>query len=99
MCGFFGVVNFNTKLSTEDIIDIKNGTNRINYRGPDNQKFYRDKNFSAYFKRLSIIDLSHNSDQPIISQNKRFVMVFNGEIYNFNEIKKNLLKKKSNFKH
>jgi len=97
MCGFVCFVNEN-RLSDKYFNLVKRGEIPT-HRGPDNQKFYRDKNFSAYFKRLSIIDLSHNSDQPIISQNKRFVMVFNGEIYNFNEIKKNLLKKKSNFKH
>jgi asparagine synthase (glutamine-hydrolysing) len=95
MCGFVCFVNEN-RLSDKYFNLVKRGEIPT-HRGPDNQKFYRDKNFSAYFKRLSIIDLSHNSDQPIISQNKRFVMVFNGEIYNFNEIKKKLIEKKIKF--
>ena len=92
MCGFIISIN-EQKLFKQS----KKKLSLTTHRGPDNQKFYRDKNFSAYFKRLSIIDLSHNSDQPIISQNKRFVMVFNGEIYNFNEIKKKLIEKKIKF--
>ena len=95
MCGF--VCFFNEKKLSDRYFDlIKKGEIAI-HRGPDNQKFYRNKNFSAYFKRLSIIDLSHNSDQPLISQNKRYVMVFNGEIYNFKELRKKLIEKKIKF--
>ena len=87
MCGFFGVVNFNTKLSTEDIIDIKNGTNRINYRGPDNQKFLSEDNFCFGFNRLSIIDLKADC-QPYTAQNKSVIMMCNGEIYNYKYLRK-----------
>jgi len=95
MCGFVCFVNEN-KLSDKYFNLFKRGEISF-HRGPDHQKFYRDKNFSAYFKRLSIIDLSHNSNQPLISQDKRYVMIFNGEIYNFKEIKKKLIEKKIKF--
>ena len=95
MCGFVCFVNEN-KLSDKYFHLIKKGEIPL-HRGPDNQKFYRDKNFSAYFKRLSIIDLSPSSNQPLISQNKRYVMVFNGEIYNFKEIREKLIEKKVKF--
>lgn len=98
MCGFFGVVNFNTKLSTEDIIDIKNGTNRINYRGPDNQKFLSEDNFCFGFNRLSIIDLKADS-QPYTAQNKSVIMMCNGEIYNYKHLRKILISKGYKFKN
>jgi len=96
MCGFVCFVNENN-LSDKYFQLIKKGEIPT-HRGPDSQKFYRDNNFSAYFKRLSIIDLSYKSDQPLVCQNKRYVMVFNGEIYNFKEIRNKLTKKKVKFK-
>ena len=95
MCGFVCFINEN-KLSDKYFNLIKK-SDIPTHRGPDSQKFYRDNYFSAYFNRLSIIDLSHKSDQPLISQNKRYVMVFNGEIYNFKEIRKKLIEKKIKF--
>jgi len=95
MCGFVCFVK-EKELSDRYFDLIKKGEIPT-HRGPDNQKFYRDNNFSAYFKRLSIIDLSHRSDQPLISQCKRYLMVFNGEIYNFKEIRKKLIEKKYKF--
>ncbi len=96
MCGFVCFINENT-LSDKYFNLIKRGKIPT-HRGPDNQKFYRDKYFSAFFKRLSIMDLSSKSNQPLVSENNRYVMVFNGEIYNFKEIKKDLIEKKIKFK-
>lgn len=61
---------------------------KIAHRGPDNQGEVFKKNFSAKFYRLSILDLSHNANQPMFSKNKRFLILFNGEIYNYLELKK-----------
>ena len=57
----------------------------MNYRGPDNFDYYISPSKKIYFGhlRLSIIDLSQNANQPIISNDGRFVILFNGEIYNF----------------
>ena len=63
--------------------------NTITHRGPDGEGFYEDAYTSLAFKRLSIIDIK-NGNQPFISQNKQFVIVFNGEIYNFPEIRSKL---------
>ena len=75
----------------------------INHRGPDSEKivsskdlpFYKNKNinFMAGFKRLKIIDLSQKASQPMIYKN-RYMIIFNGEIYNYLELKKFLKKKK-----
>lgn len=96
MCGFVCFINENI-LSNQYFNLIKKGKIPT-HRGPDNQKFYRDNYFSVFFKRLSIMDLSSKSNQPLISENNRYIMVFNGEIYNFKEIKKNLIEKKIKFK-
>ena len=89
MCGFFGNISKNNKINKDlfnKIID------QIAYRGPDSNGFYEDDNFQVGFRRLSIIDIN-KGNQPMISSNKKYLMVFNGEIYNFKEIKKNLEEK------
>ena len=65
-------------------------------RGPDNFGIYLDKKFDIALghRRLSILDLSNDGLQPMLSSNKRFVLVFNGEIYNYLEIKKLLKQQK-----
>ena len=72
----------------------------INHRGPDNSSVFtkKDKKISLGHTRLSIIDLSSSSNQPITSNNSRYTLVFNGEIYNFKEIKSLLLKKNYKFR-
>lgn len=97
MCGFFGVVNFKSKLDSEDKIDIKRGINSIKYRGPDDQKILSDDNFCFGFNRLSIIDLNAEN-QPYHTADKSIVMMCNGEIYNYQELKKILISKGYNFK-
>ena len=54
-------------------------------------KYIERKNFCMFFSRLSIIDLSKKSDQPFTDKKKRYFLVFNGEIYNYLEIKKQLI--------
>ena len=87
MCGFSGFFLWKI-LITKVHLKI---TECIHHRGPDDTKYLIDKksNFYAGFKRLSIIDLSNNGSQPMQSFDKRFTILFNGEIYNFKEIKKN----------
>ena len=97
MCGFFGVVNFKSKLTSEDNIDIKKGIKSIEYRGPDDQKILSDDNFCFGFNRLSIIDLNAEN-QPYHTNDKSVVMMCNGEIYNYQELKKTLISKGYKFK-
>ena len=89
MCGFFG--NFS---STGNKIfysnKLKEITKSINHRGPDGEGYFEDSKLSLGFKRLSIIDIE-KGNQPFTSSNNRYVIVFNGEIYNYKEIRKKIL--------
>lgn len=87
MCGFVG---FTGKISNSKEV-LKNMMNTITHRGPDSFGAYDDEDVSIGFRRLSIVDLN-NGDQPMFNEDKSLVLVFNGEIYNSNEIRKNLLK-------
>lgn len=97
MCGIFGFW-LNRKLNPSDIEIGNNLTKLLAHRGPDNQKNWYDVNNGLYFgfRRLSIIDLTDNSNQPIVRGNT--TLVFNGEIYNFKEIRKDLIYKNYSFK-
>ncbi len=67
--------------------------NSMNHRGPDEEGSYEDKGILLGHKRLSIIDLSTGS-QPIYNEDNSVVIVFSGEIYNFQELKVDLGKKR-----
>lgn len=85
MCGIIG--NFNKKkLNGDKKKKLINFINLLKCRGPDNSDYYFDDNNFLGHTRLSIIDLSANSNQPIMSKCKRFIMSFNGEIYNFKNL-------------
>ncbi len=92
MCGFFGIFDVSGNINEKDKIEITNGLNATKYRGPDDQGFFSDENLFVGFNRLSIIDLKARS-QPHISENKNYVLVCNGEIYNYKEIKEQLKNK------
>ncbi len=83
MCGINGF-NFIEK----DLIEKMN--EKTKHRGSDDRGIFMSKNWSLGHNRLSIIDLSEAGHQPMESEDKKFVIIFNGEIYNFNEIKKEL---------
>ena len=92
MCGIAGAINFqNLDASSESI--VKSFSKCISHRGPDADGFYMDQNIAFAHKRLSIIDIDSNSNQPMFSEDKDIVLVYNGEIYNHEEIRKRLHKK------
>lgn len=93
MCGFVGFVD---KSKNKDKI-IKKMADIIEHRGPDSAGYYVGKNCALGFRRLSIIDLEGGA-QPIYNEDKSKIIVFNGEIYNYKEIKKELIKKGHKFK-
>lgn len=94
MCGFVG---FSGKLENKkEIINAMMG--RIVHRGPDMAGDYLDDGMALGFRRLSIIDLSEDGRQPMENEDGSLVIVFNGEIYNFLEIKKDLIEKGHIFK-
>ena len=70
----------------------------INHRGPDDQGYSVSSKAIFGHKRLSIQDLSKNGHQPMFSLDKRYMLIFNGEIYNFEELKIELIKKNYYFK-
>lgn len=84
MCGIAGYVS---KKPTKEI--LKRMTDRIIHRGPDSEGFYLDDNVALGHRRLSIIDLE-GGDQPIYNEDNSKVIVFNGEIYNYKELKEEL---------
>ena len=90
MCGIGGIVNTNN--SKVDPGVVNNISRSLEHRGPDNSsiKFVSDS-VSLVHTRLSIIDLDDRSNQPFDSEDKRYTIVFNGEIYNYKEIRKELL--------
>lgn len=86
MCGICGF-NFEDRELAKAMADS------IRHRGPDSEGVYADKDVSLGFRRLSIIDLSSRGNQPMINKKGNLVLVYNGEVYNFREIRKELEKK------
>ena len=85
MCGIAGQIDFTLKKNF-----IKNMTQRLIDRGPDDSGYYsyKEKEFSLNFghTRLEILDIN-NGKQPMISQDENYVIIFNGEIYNWKDIR------------
>lgn len=96
MCGICGIVNFNNKPVDES--SIRKMMSEIKHRGPDDNGVYIKDNIGFGFNRLSILDLSVSGHQPMFDESGRYVIIFNGEIYNYLEIKEELLKKGYKFK-
>lgn len=94
MCGIVGFFGNYKDFSKDDLIQMNN---KIHHRGPDDEGYFIDENLKIALahKRLSILDLSTAGHQPMSSKSKRFIIVYNGEIYNFNEIKEELEKEKT----
>lgn len=97
MCGISGYLTYKNKVQD---YSIRNTLNLMRKRGPDNQSYFTNKinnrEIGLLHSRLNIIDLNKRSNQPFYYDN--FVLVFNGEIYNFIEVRKSLIKKKYKFK-
>jgi asparagine synthase (glutamine-hydrolysing) len=81
MCGILG--SFNTNINLESLM-------LLSHRGPDDNGFYKDEDIYLGQTRLSIQDLSSNGHQPMISDNKDIILVYNGEIYNHKELRKEI---------
>lgn len=89
MCGIFGI--FYHQL--DNIIDrtrLEETARLLHHRGPDSYGIYTNKNIGLVHTRLSLVDISHNSDQPFWDKQKRYCLVYNGEVYNFPQLKKEL---------
>jgi asparagine synthase (glutamine-hydrolysing) len=90
MCGIAGILHFDTERRIDPSL-IKKMTDKIYYRGPDGEGFFVQNNLALGHRRLSIIDLS-TGDQPMFSDDNSIVIVFNGEIYNYIELRDELRK-------
>lgn len=95
MCGIAGFTRFHSDVGSKDTL-IAMG-NSIAHRGPDSQGTYIDAHIGLCHQRLSIIDLSSAGNQPMFSDDENLVIVFNGEIYNFPELREDLIKLGYNF--
>lgn len=95
MCGIFGYFAKHGELP--DLNYLAQLTNSLHHRGPDGGAFWADKQFFLGHRRLSIIDLSLG-EQPMASADGRFVITFNGEIYNYIELRSELIAKGHQFK-
>lgn len=85
MCGIIGIID------KEKTGVIHAASEKIAHRGPDDNGFFSEKNIALGHRRLSILDLSPRGHQPMISRDGRYVIVFNGEIYNHMELRNKLL--------
>ena len=90
MCGMGGIVNTNNSRIDPGI--VSNISKSLEHRGPDDSSIkFISESVSLVHTRLSIIDLNEGSNQPFSSIDQRYTIVFNGEIYNYKEIYKNMI--------
>ncbi len=83
MCGITGFYSKRKKFSEQELHSM---TDMLAHRGPDAFGYFQDDTVGLGHRRLSIIDLSNNANQPMYSGDERYVMVYNGEVYNYGEI-------------
>ncbi len=90
MCGITGIFAFN-EIGRFSLVRLQEATERLEHRGQDAQRLYNDFYVGLGHRRLSILDLSTAATQPMSSKDERYTIVFNGEIYNFKELRKEFL--------
>ena len=99
MCGILGyVLDQNVDTLNEEV--IKSAIEKIHHRGPDHTGFWfsKDGKLALAHKRLSIIDTSHNANQPLLSSQRNMSIIFNGEIYNYQNLRQELINQNYKFK-
>ncbi|OME74022.1 asparagine synthase (glutamine-hydrolyzing) [Paenibacillus sp. FSL A5-0031] len=89
MCGFVGFAD--SRPDVDQVAIIKDMMEMIVHRGPDSGGIYSDEEVTLGFRRLKIIDMSEEASQPIYNEDKSCVLVFNGEIYNYQELREELI--------
>ena len=91
MCGIIGIASSNAKISLEW---VEHCNNLQRHRGPDNLGYWKSKDSTIILghQRLSIIDLSNSGNQPMSDTGESIIVTFNGEIYNYRELKNTLTK-------
>ncbi|OME78727.1 asparagine synthase (glutamine-hydrolyzing) [Paenibacillus sp. FSL A5-0031] len=96
MCGFVGFADSHLDMDQTSI--IKSMMDTIIHRGPDSGGIYSDEQVTFGFRRLKIIDISEVASQPMFNEDKSCVLVFNGEIYNYQELRHDLVERGHIFK-
>ena len=94
MCGISGYYSVKKFFKREDLLSM---VNVQRHRGPDAEGIFEENFVGLGHNRLSIIDLSEKGNQPMISSDNRFVIVFNGEIYNYKQLRNELLAQRKSF--
>lgn len=97
MCGIVGYISKSSKFLSS-VECVRKMTNTIIHRGPDATGEWVNSKVALGHRRLSIIDLDEKSNQPMLSHDGRYVIVFNGEIYNYKELKEELLREGCHFR-
>ena len=96
MCGICGIINFNN--APVENTQINKMMQKMKHRGPDDEGLFVENNVGFGFVRLSILDLSYSGHQPMLDDTGRYLILFNGEVYNFIEIRSRLIQKGYHFK-
>lgn len=85
MCGIAGILNFNTRPVSNQ--EVKSMTDALSHRGPDGEGIFIDEYLGLGHRRLAILDISPKGAQPMRSKDGKWVIVFNGCVYNFHSLK------------
>src|SRR5262245_63634566 len=85
MCGIAGAFNLNGEPVSPVV--LRNMTDAIAHRGPDGEGFYVDSFLGLGHRRLAVIDLSSAGHQPMMSEDGQYILSYNGEVYNFQELR------------
>src|SRR5258705_12664160 len=88
MCGITGFINLNGEPASRAVLERM--ANAIAHRGPDGEGYWIEGNVGIGFRRLAIIDLSPAGNQPMVTADQRYVLTYNGEVYNFRELRTEL---------
>lgn len=97
MCGIAGYIDKKKDIPSSEL-KIKDMTEAIRHRGPDAEGQWIHDNVALGHRRLAIIDLDERSRQPMMSHDRKYMITYNGELYNYLELKEELIKKGSQFK-
>ena len=90
MCGIAGFVSTGDALGASSVDAVRRMTDRMRLRGPDAEGFWTGGEVVLGHRRLAILDLDPRSNQPMVSSGGNYTLVFNGEIYNFRELRSEL---------
>lgn len=96
MCGFIAAIGRGSQKLPQPLFEQM--TRTLTHRGPDQEGFYRDERLQMGFRRLAILDLSPTGHQPMADEQNRYVLVFNGEVFNYIELRELLLKRGYKFR-